>query len=107
MEWLSTKIDNMLDWLGAAFLSLLTGLLDFLKDIVVWVLDGILSALVALIELIPVPGFMSGGLTGLFSALPQSLVYLLVETGLVAGLAVVGAGVAFNLTRKIVTLGQW
>lgn len=107
MEWLSTKIDNMLAWLGAAFLSLLNGLLEFLKDILVWALNGILTAIVALIELIPVPSFMTGGLTGLFSALPQSLIYLLVETGLVAGLAVVGAGVAFNLTRKIATLGQW
>lgn len=107
MEWLSTKIDNALKWIGDAFIALFTAITDWIKDLFVWLLDGILSAIAALFEAIPVPSFMQGGLGALFSALPQPLIYLLVETGMVAGLGVIGAGVLFNLTRKAITLGQW
>lgn len=107
MEWLSTKIDNVLTWIGQAFITLFTAITDWIKDLFVWLLDGVLSAIAALFEAIPVPSFMQGGLGALFSALPQPLIYLLVETGMVAGLGIIGAGVVFNLTRKALTLGQW
>ena len=107
MDWLSQKIDNALSWLGNAIASVFAAITGWLKDFVVWVFDGLLSAIASILELIPVPSFMVGGLDGLFSGLPAPLVYLLVETGMVAGLGVVGAGVLFYLTRKLVTLGQW
>lgn len=107
MDWLSDKIDAALAWLAASIGAVFSAITGWLKDFVVWVLDALLSGIASLLEAIPVPSFMAGGLGGLFSALPQSLVYLLVETGMVAGLAVIGAGVLFNLTRKLLTLGQW
>lgn len=107
MDWLSEKIDAALAWLAASIGAVFSAVTGWLKDFVVWVLDALLSGIASLLEAIPVPSFMVGGLGGLFSALPSSLVYLLVETGMVAGLAVIGAGVLFNLTRKLLTLGQW
>lgn len=107
MDWLSEKIDAALAWFAESYMAGFNAITGWLKDFVVWVLDALLSGVAVLLEAIPVPSFMAGGLGGLFSALPQSLVYLLVETGMVAGLAVIGAGVLFNLTRKLLTLGQW
>lgn len=107
MDWLSEKIDSALAWLAASIGAVFSAVTGWLKDFVVWVLDALLTGIASLLVAIPVPSFMSGGLGGLFSALPAPLVYLLVETGMVAGLAVIGAGVLFNLTRKLLTLGQW
>lgn len=107
MQWLSDKIDGVLGWLSSAFTTLFTALASLIKDLFFWLLDGLLSAVVGLFELIPVPSFMSGGLSGLFSALPAPLLYLLSATGVFQALLIIGAGVAFNLTRKLLTLGQW
>lgn len=107
MDWLSTKIDNLIAWLSAAITSAFNSVVHWAQDFAVWVLGGILSAVASLLSSIPVPSFMSNGLTGLFTALPQPLVYLLDQTGMIAGLAIVGSGVLFNLTRKLLTLGQW
>lgn len=107
MEWLSEKIDNVLTWIAQSIAAVFSAITGWLKDFVVWVLDALLSGVASLLESIPVPSFLQNGLGGLFSALPQPLIYLLVETGMVAGLAVIGAGVLFNLTRKLLTLGQW
>lgn len=107
MEWLSEKIDNVLTWIAQSIGAVFAAITGWLKDFVIWVLDVLLSGVATLLEAIPVPSFLQSGLGGLFSALPQSLIYLLVESGMVAGLAVIGAGVLFNLTRKLLTLGQW
>lgn len=107
MEWLSEKIDNALAWIAQSIATVFAAVTGWLKDFVVWILDTLLSGVASLLEAIPVPTFLQSGLGGLFSALPQPLIYLMVETGMVAGLAVIGAGVLFNLTRKLLTLGQW
>lgn len=107
MQWLSDKIDAALSWFADSIAAVFSAVTGWLKDFVVWVLDALLSGVASLLESIPVPSFMQSGLTPLFSALPQPLVYLIVETGLVQALSIVGAGVMFYLTRKLLTLGQW
>lgn len=107
MEWLSEKIDAALAWIAQSIAAVFSAVTGWLKDFVIWVLDALLSGIVSLLEAIPVPSFLQSGLGGLFSALPPPLIYLLVESGMVAGLGIIGAGVMFNLTRKLFTLGQW
>lgn len=107
MDWLSTKLDNLINWIGNALGAVFGSLISFLKDFVVWVVDLVLSGIVSLLEAVPVPSFLSQGLQPLFSALPPPLLYLMDATGLIAGLAIIGAGVVFLLTRKLLTLGQW
>lgn len=107
MEWLSEKIDSALAWIAQSIAAVFAAVTGWLKDFVIWALDALLSGIASLLEVIPIPSFLQNGLLPLFSALPQPLVYLIVETGLVAGLSIVGAGVLFNLTRKLLTLGQW
>ncbi len=107
MDWLSDKIDGALSWIAALFVQLFNAVINLIKDVFVWLFDTILSVIASAIELLPVPDFMTQGLSGLFTALPSGLLYLLDATGMIAGLAVVGAGVLFNLVRKALTLGQW
>lgn len=107
MEWLSQKIDAVLAWFSDGIVAIFTAVTDWFKEFAVWVVDGILSAVAALFEAVPTPQFMVNGLSPLFTGLPQPVLYLLDATGMIEGLAVIGAGVLFNLTRKAFTLGQW
>ncbi|MDD5385513.1 MAG: hypothetical protein PHG89_11645 [Gallionella sp.] len=108
MDWLSTKLDNVLTWFASVLGSVFSALIDLLRDFVVFVLDSIFNVIVALFSALPVPSFMAANqLSTLFSVLPPTVIWLLSQTGVFEGFAVLGAGVAFNLLRKIVTLGQW
>lgn len=106
----------MLDWLSsitAFFVNLVKdgflALVDFVKDAVVFVLDAVLGALSAAIAAIPAPAFLSQGLDagGLIAGLPAFALYVAGQTRIGEAMAIISAGVAFYLVRKIVTLGQW
>lgn len=72
------------------------------------VFEGITGGISYIIYKIPVPDFLSGGgMSVLFSALPDTVTYFVWFFGLPEALAVFGAGVLFRLTRKALTLGQW
>jgi hypothetical protein len=107
MDWLSDKIDALIAWFADAFKAMFDAVITALKDFVLWVLDFILQGVALVLSVIPVPDFMAHGLTPLFTALPSPLIYLLVQTGVPQAIAVIGVGVLFNLTRKLLTLGQW
>ena len=80
---------------------------EWATDIPVLTLEKILDAVADLFNAIPVPAFMSQGLNGLFLGLGSDVLYFLSQAGITQGLAVIGLGVLFNLTRKLLTLGQW
>ena len=80
---------------------------DFLGDVVVWALDQVVGAFVFLINAIPVPSWLSGGLGSLFGGLDGGVMYVVTQCGLPAALAVIGGGYAFRLARKFFTLFQW
>lgn len=107
MDWLTEKIDNALKWFGDAIKAVFDAITTWLKDFFIWILDALLSGIASVFELIAVPDFLAQGLAPLFSSLPAPLVYLMAQTGFFEALAIVGGGVAFNLIRKAVTLGQW
>ena len=94
-------------WLLALIGSVFTDLWHFVKDAIISVFDLVTQAAVAIISAIPVPGWLSGGLSGLWGNLDGSTQWLLGQAGVPAGLAIIGAGFAFRLTRKLLTLGQW
>lgn len=91
-----------------AWLKALWGdFVEFLSDLPLMILDGFLSALATIITAIPVPDFVDEGLGSLLADLPQSILYFLDKSGFPEAIALVGAGVAFRLLRKAVTLFQW
>jgi hypothetical protein len=94
-------------WLFAFVGQLFTDVWAFVKDAAINVFDLATQAIVALIAAIPAPDFLSSGLATLWGNLPASVQYFSAQLGVPAGLAVIGAGFVFRLTRKLVTLGQW
>lgn len=104
-NWLS----NLSAWFVALVKSIFNALLTFVHDAVLWALDGILTALAALIAAIPVPAFFSGGLNiaSSFAGMPAFTLFVLNQLNIGACLAVISAGVGFRLLRKFTTLFQW
>ena len=79
----------------------------FLYDISVWVFRGIVEAFASIADLLSVPEALTSGLSSVYSALDPGLLYFLNVSSVPAALAIIGAGVVFRITRKLVTLGKW
>lgn len=101
----------LLSWFSRLFewlLGILKDVFEFLTDLPVVILSGILDGVIYVLNGIPVPDFMTQySLQTMFSALPSSVLWFVQFFGIPQGLAILGAGVAFRLTRKALTLGQW
>lgn len=105
-SWFSAVLSffkRLFEW----FAGLFGDFMEFMLDMPVKVLGGILDGAIYLLSAIPVPEFLHGGLQSLFNALPNSLLYFVQFFGIPQCLALIGAGVLFRLTRKALTLGQW
>jgi len=102
--WLTT----ITDWIIGLVKAIIGFIADLVADVVVWVLDLILGPIGDLIGSIGAPSFMqSYNFGSLLSGLPPFAQYIISQANLGAALAVIGAGVSFNLLRKLFTLGQW
>lgn len=104
-NWLSNLSAWFVDLVKSVFLALVT----FFHDIALWVFDGVLSALAALVAAIPAPAFLTGGVNvgSMLSVMPPFTLFVLNQLNIGACLAVIGAGVSFRLIRKFTTLFQW
>lgn len=100
-------IEELTTWLFDLVVKLLGALWAFIKDVFIEVFDLLISAFVALIAAIPVPGFMSGGLDSFWGGMDSGIIYLLSGAGVPQALALIGAGYAFRFARKVATLFQW
>ena len=107
MQWLSDLFNAILVWLVGVIKAVFGAIFDFFIDTAIAVLDLILTALAALITSIPAPEFLAGGSGSFLNGLPSSVIYFLGMSGFAAGLGLLGAGFAFRMVRKLVTLGQW
>lgn len=111
-------ISTIASWFGAVisffkrvfewFSGIFVDFMEFVSDIPVKVLGGILDGVIYVLSAIPVPSFVTDyGLQSLFNVLPSSVLYFVQFFGIPQALGVMGLGVAFRLTRKAFTLGQW
>lgn len=94
------------DWLQELVKRLLDALWDFLSDIVIAILDLLLSAIIGLLSLLPVP-FEGTSLQVVFDQLPPEVWFFLGYLQLPACFAVLGTALVFRLSRKVLTLFQW
>ena len=95
---------RVFEWLKGIFLDFM----EFFLDLPTVILEGVLDGVIYVLSAIPVPDFLeSASLQGLFDSLGPDILYFVDFFGLHYGLAVIGGGVAFRLTRKALTLGQW
>lgn len=101
----------LLSWFGRIFewiAGVFKDFMEFFLDLPSVIIDGILDGVIYVLSGIPVPDFVqSASLQQVFNALGPDILYLVDFFGIHYGLAIVGTGVAFRLTRKALTLGQW
>ena len=106
-SWLKSLIAVFLrifEWFGGLFKDFM----EFVLDLPLKILQGFLDGVIYLLGLIPAPDFLTQySLQSIFSALPDSVNFFVQYFGIPHAIAVLGLGVAFRLTRKAVTLGQW
>ena len=95
------------DWLFDLVVKFFTAAFTFLADVFVAIVKTICDVLVGLLSAIPVPGFLSSGMSAFFGDLAPGILWALTALGLPAGFAIIGAGYGFRLARKVVTLFQW
>ena len=94
-------------WLLQLVQEVVGALFGLIKDVLIELLDLVLTAVASLLSLIPVPDFMSQGLGSLFSGLDGGIAWICAQAGLPQALAIIGGGFAFRFARKLVTLFQW
>lgn len=79
-----------------------------LYDFVITVLDAIVSVLGVAVSAIPVPAFLTQYSIGaLINQMPDSVLYFASHFRIGESMAIIAAGFAFRMGRKIITLGQW
>ena len=103
VQWFKDLWQGFVDWLIDIAIIILT----FIKDLFLVIFELFLDGVIFVFTAIPVPDFLTNGLSVVFSALPESVTYFLSVSGFSEGLAIYGAGVTFNMLRKLFTLGQW
>lgn len=97
------------DWFVELIKSIFGLAADVCYDLVVLIFDMIFNVIGNLLVVIPAPSFMENGnnFYELLSGLPPFALFVVSKCHLPEAMAIVGAGVAFNLLRKLFTLGQW
>lgn len=103
-DWLSKISKFFVDLVK----DLLTAIVELLKDVLLWVLEGLLEAVRILFYLIPEPSFLTPNWMGdLLSPLPPFALFVISQIPFQTAFGIIAAGVTFYLARKLLTLGQW
>ena len=102
-QWFSDKIDAILTWLIDFFYAVI----QYLKDIPLDLFEKFLGAIRAVLSAIPVPEFAQHGLQALADGMHPLTGYLLAQSGVAQGFALIGLAYVFRFLRKICTLFQW
>lgn len=100
-------LEQFTTWLVSLVRAWFDAIWTFFSDLFIAIVKMVTDVLVWLLQQIPVPSFMSGGLGSLFGDLSPGILWALTAVGLPQGLAIIGAGYVFRLVRKVVTVFQW
>lgn len=104
MDWLT----GITQWLLEMIVNFWTSFIAFVNDIWVIIAETVLSAISTTIHSIPSPAFLdSYSMGNLLNNFPSDVLYFLSFLQLPAGFSLIAAGVAFRMTRKLITLFQW
>lgn len=107
MDWLSSKIDSALAWLGQLAHDLVSALFNMVTDALVGLVELFLNAVLSILNSLTPPAFLQNGLQGFLLGIDPSVLYFLSLSGFTTALGIVGAGFTFRMLRKLFTLGQW
>lgn len=104
MNWLT----DLTNWLAQLVKDTFAALVKFANDLLVIGVELYTDFFRMMLDLIPIPAALQNSSLGaIFSMLPPEAQWMLVMCKVPEGLAFLAAGIAFNLTRKLLTLGQW
>lgn len=104
MDWLT----DLTNWLRDQLQSLWDAFVAFLGDLVVTAIEAVCDLFATAVEAIPVPDFMTQySLDSLLGQAGSTIAWIVSTFRVGEGLAIIGAGFAFRLIRKLFTLGQW
>ncbi|MEP6485362.1 MAG: phage coat protein [Rudaea sp.] len=100
--------DDITGWFVKIVRAIWRAFTDLIGDVIVLVFKAVLAAFSYIVNLIPVPAFMTDNTVGSLLGNAGPVVgWLASEMQLSAALGFIAAGYAFRLTRKLLTLGQW
>lgn len=100
-------VGGVLEWFLDVISQIFTAAGEMIKDLGVLLLEVVLDLFLLIISYLQAPAFLAEGLQSYLGALDPAVIYFLSQSGLTTGLNLIGAGVVFRLTRKLLTLGQW
>lgn len=100
-------LKDFTDWLAALIKAAFVAAWDFIKDALIAFFGLVVDAFVAIVTAIPVPDFLSSGLSSVWSTMDPGVIYVVSQCGVPVALGIIGAGYAFRLVRKFATLFQW
>lgn len=100
-------LQEFTDWFLSLVVEFFADLWEFVLDVLIEAFDLLISAIVGLVSLVPVPLFMSSGLQSIFVNIDPGIVYFVSVFRIPEVLAMFGAAYLFRIGRKVVTLFQW
>lgn len=100
-------LQEFTDWFLSLVVELFSDAWEFVLDVLIEAFDLLISAIVGLLSLIPVPLFMSSGLQSIFVNIDPGILYFVVTFRIPEVLAMFGTAYLFRIGRKVVTLFQW
>jgi hypothetical protein len=108
MNGIINAISAFAGWLLSLVVKIFAALFDLLSDVFVNVLDLLLTGFATVLNGIPAPSFLTGAsLQTAFSGLSGDVLFFFGVFNIAPGIALLGAGFAFRMTRKFLTLFQW
>lgn len=104
MAWL----EEFTDWLAEQLRALWEAIETFFTDLLVGLVEVVLEVFAVIVELIPVPDFLTTySLCNLLGLAGPEVGYFLQTFRIGEALGLVASGYGFRLLRKLVTAGQW
>ncbi len=96
-------------WLTLEFWKgVFTDFMEFMSDLPIKALKGILEAILKVLNAIAPPDFLSQyKLSSVMGAVNADMGYFLMNSGISTALAIIVGAVTFRVMRKIVTFGWW
>lgn len=96
-------------WLTLAFWKgVFDDFMEFMSDLPIKVLKGILEAILKVLNAIAPPDFLGQyKLSSIMSGVNADVGYFLANSGVSVALGIIAGAVVFRILRKIVTLGWW
>lgn len=101
-------LDDITEWLADLARKFWKAIEEFFGDLLVTAIEAVLEVVTLAIDAIPVPDFISSNtICALLGNAGPEVAWAMSTFKIGEGLTLIGAGYAFRLLRKFVTLFQW